>query len=519
VEAFSFGKACISIADALGHSGFAEFSCDITKRRWLAMKRETLWLVVAVLGVGLAMPVWAQVAPSVTLDVLNAVTSGTNVAVVVQGDFVLVGFIVNPVVDAGPDSLIQLRRLDDGSLVTQQMRGDALSGTVSLATDSSNALGDLEAVYVLSTTGAVLAIAPETVRVVPSGEGGPSTVTVPSAQARTIQSAIDLVADGGTVRIEPGTYRENLVIVGKRVNLEGSGRLGRRRTMIAGDLPRTVVPYQQAQGLISFGPRGGGSVRNLILQGGDAGVVGLEDIRGAPAQVRVENAVIRLTGRGVLGSFSRLEIERVAITGTLWNGVSIVKAAAVALVDNQIIGGENIGVLVLNFEQSASAIDIGNQFIALNLKGGIVIYGSGQPVNIYNCEIVNNWVAGIVLWEAGQVVVNETIVQRVYLGKIEFSDGTVYDNLAWGLLAFQSAPVYVWSSQFHRCEQGGMIFDSSGGWIVNAISGHMNRFGLVVQGEPKPDYSAPSNIFWGTEQPVLTDGALPVPSAPPLPEP
>jgi hypothetical protein len=145
-----------------------------------------------------------------------------------------------------------------------------------------------------------------------------------------------------------------------------------------------------------------------------------------------------------------------------------------------------------------------------------VVAGDAKPVYIDNCLIAINWVAGIRLWEAGPVAVTNTTVFGVLLGKIEVN-GDVYDNLAFGLIARDSDFVAVANSSFEYCEKAGMIYDSAGGVIMDTQSGANNRFGLVLQGEPKPDYSDPENVFSGSEQPILTDGALAVPGAPPLP--
>jgi hypothetical protein len=471
-------------------------------------------VVVGLLAVGLAGPLWAQ-APAVILDVLNPVTPGTNVAVVVQGDPVQVQFAVSPLVDSSPSDLIRLRRLDNETVVSQQTRGD-LTGTASLDTTPSSALGDLEVVYVLSATGNVLATAPQTVRVVSSGPGGPTSVTVPSPAARTIQAGIDLVADGGTIQIRPGIYRERLLVVGKRVNLVGSGSFGLRRTVIAGTLPRTIVPYQQAQGLVSFGPGGGGSISNLILQGSDAGIVGFGNAGGVPAAVQIKDAVIRLTGRGVLGSFSRLEIDRAVIVGARWHGLSVVQSANLGMFESSIIAVDGVGVFVDNTHESSGSITISGATIYNCAQGGIVVAGDAKPVCIDSCYIGVNWVAGIRLWDAGPVTVTNTDVWSVYLGNTE-ADGVVYEDLAYGLLAFQSDAIAVDNCNFIGCEKAGIIYDSSGGVITNTWSGANPRFGLVLQGEPKPDYSDPNNVFSGAEENILTDGDLPVPGPPPLP--
>jgi hypothetical protein len=67
------------------------------------------------------------------------------------------------------------------------------------------------------------------------------------------------------------------------------------------------------------------------------------------------------------------------------------------------------------------------------------------------------------------------------------------------------------------CDQAGLLYNNSAGTILNVTTAAC-RFGLVLQGNPKPAWEDPSNLFLGTEQDVITDGDLPVPPPPPLPE-
>jgi hypothetical protein len=94
----------------------------------------------------------------------------------------------------------------------------------------------------------------------------PSRVVVPSESFRTIQQGIDAVAAGGTVHIKPGTYRETL-IVAKEISLIGSGARGGDRTEIVGARPRTVVPADQATGIVTYVAGGGGEIKSLTVRG------------------------------------------------------------------------------------------------------------------------------------------------------------------------------------------------------------------------------------------------------------
>src|SRR5262245_49510756 len=96
--------------------------------------------------------------------------------------------------------------------------------------------------------------------------GRPQTLQVPSGQFPTIQSAINAAANGDKVLVGPGVYEEILTI-GKRISLTGSGALGERRTQIVGPRPTEVVTLDRAIGVVNYQPGGGGKIDNLLIHG------------------------------------------------------------------------------------------------------------------------------------------------------------------------------------------------------------------------------------------------------------
>jgi len=171
------------------------------------------------------------------------------------------------------------------------------------------------------------------------------------------------------------------------------------------------------------------------------------------------------------------------------------------------------GLVVWNYEEPGSGpIHINNSTFLNNSLGGIAIVGDANPVYISNCTIGLSRAAGISVWYGGFVRVLSTHVFGIEVGNIP-----PYDNLGDGIIAAWSDYVLVQNSLFEDCARAGLLYQASGGEIqwTQALGG---RFGLVVQGDPKPEYFI-GNSFVGTEEDILTDGALPVPQAPPIPEP
>lgn len=100
----------------------------------------------------------------------------------------------------------------------------------------------------------------------------PTFVEVPSPEAPTIQAAVDMVADGGTIEIASGVFNEQIVITGKDVHIIGSGSGKKKRsTVIAATEPTVLSPFYQSEALVRF-ELGGGSISNIALRGGDVGV-------------------------------------------------------------------------------------------------------------------------------------------------------------------------------------------------------------------------------------------------------
>ncbi|MBV9820720.1 MAG: right-handed parallel beta-helix repeat-containing protein, partial [Actinobacteria bacterium] len=77
--------------------------------------------------------------------------------------------------------------------------------------------------------------------VAPAGQAGAATLSVPS-RYRTISAAIAAAHNGDTISVSPGTYRENITIMGKRITIRSVS--GPSVTTIAGSPGRTPVMIQ-----------------------------------------------------------------------------------------------------------------------------------------------------------------------------------------------------------------------------------------------------------------------------------
>lgn len=344
----------------------------------------------------------------------------------------------------------------------------------------------------------------------------PTEVEVPSKEFPTIQSAIEALPDGSTIRLALGRYTESLTVTGKSLDIIGSGAHGRRRTQIVGDDPDAAV--------ITFGPGGGGSVQNLVLRGG---AIGIEGVRGEdgddgrytrPAPLLVRRTLIRHVGQGIFGSFSHLTLQGIVVRHIDWNGICITTIDSLEVLNSYISNTEAVGILVFNYEEGEGTINIAYNIFEQCEQGGLAIVGDAKDVVITHCSFWKVNLAGILLLEVGQVLVQDTVV-----AKTQAVDAPDFSNVGDGLLASSEVSVAfieIDNCDFRRCDRAGILFNNCGGVIKNTKS-RWNAYGLVIQGHPQPDYLGEGNTFesndeanieWGGDIPVAD--TIPPPTDP-----
>ncbi|MEO7684503.1 MAG: hypothetical protein ABIU86_11290 [Gemmatimonadaceae bacterium] len=148
-----------------------------------------------------------------------------------------------------------------------------------------------------------------------------SEVVFPSAQYRTLQSAVCAVTDNGTIHVLAGTHEVRITIWGKHINIRGAGSEEEPANwpVLRAAVPSEVVAANTADGVINLGGGGSLSLTMLRVVGGDAGI--LVDATSGPVDVR--HARFEENGRGILHvSLAALSIKHTAFSGQLWNAIS-----------------------------------------------------------------------------------------------------------------------------------------------------------------------------------------------------
>ena len=280
------------------------------------------------------------------------------------------------------------------------------------------------AASILFLLGAMVAVLP----VGPAQAAG-ATVNVPS-QLPTIQAAIDAVAEGGTVVVAPGVYRENLKFQGRRVEVRSSA--GPLATVIDGGGTGPVVAFHQSEtrdtSLRGFTVRNGNPSGIVILNASPTIADNL--IAGNSAEA----------GAGILVADSSARIEHNVVRGNTathshgGGGVYLYHATGAEVVGNTIehnsaaTGG---GMLLGDAGTPVVRDNVFRSNRATGDGGGMTIDGASRPLVSQNVFVDNDasWKGGalsisVLVTEQGATVANNTLVgNRAPLGATVYSRG------------------------------------------------------------------------------------------------
>jgi hypothetical protein len=209
----------------------------------------------------------------------------------------------------------------------------------------------------------------------------------------TLQSAIDALGDGGTLRIGQGRFDvASPLVVRKRITIDGSGcgedlPRGKSRTdrvtHLAGPRPERVVPFADAAGLLTYVGAGGGVVRGVKLSGFDSGIrITAGDAEAARSVLTIEDTCITETGRGIAASApsAKAVAQNVLIRDVLWNGISVSPSALQAGLEAIFM---SFGIAVLNTGQACVVVKnaaftaFQDHFDACGYNGGLPGLGGG----------------------------------------------------------------------------------------------------------------------------------------------
>ena len=217
---------------------------------------------------------------------------------------------------------------------------------------------------VLALLGSLLAVLPTG----PAGAAG-AIVNVPS-QLPTIQAAIDAVADGGTVVVAPGVYRENLTFHGRRIEVRSSD--GPLATVIEGAGNGPVVTFQQAETRAT-------ALRGFTVRNGDAG------------GIRITGASPTITGN-------------IVTANAAYEGAGFYIGDSSALIEDNLVRGNTAGYgggggFHLGY---ASGLEVRGNTIEFNTShtgGAMYLFTAVEPLivdNVFRGNRATTWGGGAI---------------------------------------------------------------------------------------------------------------------------
>jgi parallel beta-helix repeat protein len=285
---------------------------------------------------------------------------------------------------------------------------------------------------------------PVVARLRPPAEGGPAPLPTSEAPApglartvrvkagEAIQAAVDAARPGDTIEVEPGTYRESVLVDIDGITLRGL-QVGGQRAVLEGDGERTDA-------VIASGHRfaiEGFAVRNYTSNGitvhGATGVV-FRDLQ-------VENTglygVYPVECRDVL-------VERVLVTGARDAAIYVGQSRDIVVRDNEVRGN----VTGIEIENSTNALVEGNH--AHDNTGGILVFllpnnpsKVGSDTRVVRNRVVGNNHANF--GDPGSIVSQVPVGSGIFImaaDRTEVADNEIRDNDSFGIAVVSLAQAF-----------------------------------------------------------------------------
>jgi len=283
------------------------------------------------------------------------------------------------------------------------------------------------------------------------GQAQEAPCTVTLAPGQSIQKAIDSVPDGAVICLEPGEWKENLVIK-KGLTLKGAGR---DRSIIKGKYEGKPKPV----------------IRIVSHHGIEVTIEGLTFAE-AMSRVTQREAGIQIGGKAIMIIWDS-EISRNEI------GIEM-RDSSQATISGSQIAGNGWGILM----RGSSRATISGSTISVNRDVGIVIWDSPRA-EISDSQIPgNDW--GIVIGDSSQAEISDSTVSENGGGismwkssQVTISDSEISGNGEEGIWMWESSQATISDSEISGNGDGIWMRDSSQATISDSeISG--NGDGIVM---------------------------------------
>ena len=298
----------------------------------------------------------------------------------------------------------------------------------------------------------------------------------------TIEAALSQAKEGSTIRIQPGTYAESLVLT-RPVTIQAVSA-DPADTVIApssGPCLTATTETGKLHGLTLRKVAGGGGEGCVLLIGSGLTLSNsVIESEGTPAVIlhsggaaTLKDLEIKALGgvpAVVISNGARSQLSDSSITGETAFGLLVRRGAQPEVIGNEIKGTTRAGLIL---EAGAGGRFEGNQIIE-NEGSGVVIRGGSRPVLAKN-RIESNGEAGVVIDEGARGELDANVVAR---------------NKGSGIIVGSGAvPLLRKNEVEDNGEHGILLLERAGGRLegnqVQSNKGH----GLAISVDAKPDLS------------------------------
>ena len=142
-----------------------------------------------------------------------------------------------------------------------------------------------------------------------------------------------------------------------------------------------------------------------------------------------------------------------------------------------------------------------------------IIGSESANVTVANVYVVRSTTSGVQVGENAILNVTNSHLEDTIRGEFLDDNGDFHDDVSEGLLASQAGTISAAGVLVAGCSRGGFLFSNSPGFLSSCLS-TANNFGIVLQGEPKPELGQGVVAVGNLIANLVTDGQLTVPSEP-----
>ncbi|KGF71965.1 hypothetical protein DO97_13710 [Neosynechococcus sphagnicola sy1] len=275
----------------------------------------------------------------------------------------------------------------------------------------------------------------------------PTTLVVaPDSPYPTLGAAISAAVPGSTIQVQPGTYRESLV-VDKPLLIEGIGA-AEQVVIQAENGPCLRIQTDQA------------TVRNLLLLGQSAAHYAVEVHQGELRLERCNIITLKALGNlGVQGACARIAIAECGIyVGEDSAGVVVADNGG-GTIENCLISGSPNSQILVEIKTGGDPVIRGCQILHGHHHGVVISQNAGATIE--SCEIAHNGGAAIAILTGGNPLIRQCRIHHNQGNGILAADegrGTIEQCDIFGhaqsevLITTAGSPIF-WQCRIHEGQQ------------------------------------------------------------------